>query len=118
MGIAQARKLRANMTDAEQLLWRRLRRRQLDGHKFRRQVPVGLYIADFLCYEKRLIVELDGGQHMERRYHDRQRDDWLRNQGFEVVRFWNDEVLRDPGAVLEEIARQLERRTPPPQPSP
>jgi very-short-patch-repair endonuclease len=87
------------MTDAERFAWDRLRYRQMGGHKFRRQVELGPYIADFVCLERRLVVELDGGQHAERAEQDRQRTRWLEGQGFRVLRFWNHEVLRDWEAV-------------------
>jgi len=78
------------------------------GCKFRRQVPLGPYFADFACMEKRLIVELDGGQHAEQADRDAQRSAYLRQQGFTVLRFWNDQVLRGTDVVLEEILRQLD----------
>ncbi len=102
--IEFARNLRRNMTDAEQLLWRQLRNRQLNA-RFRRQTPIGNYIVDFVCYENRLIIELDGGQHNEAAglAYDQQRDDWLSAQGFQVLRFWNHELLEEMDAVLEKI---------------
>jgi very-short-patch-repair endonuclease len=91
--IARARKLRSNLTDAESILWRHLRFRQIDGYKFRRQRPIGHYIVDFVCLEKKLVIEVDGGQHNGEATYDARRDRWLRAQGYEVLRFWNDEVL-------------------------
>lgn len=88
-------------------LWHHLRDRRLSGFKFRRQVPVGPYFADFCCAEQRLIVELDGGQHVEQQAYDAERSLYLREQGFTVLRFWNDQVLQETEAVLEEILRQL-----------
>jgi very-short-patch-repair endonuclease len=102
--IERARRMRRNMTIPETLLWRQLRRRQVAGHKFRRQAVVGQYIVDFMCFEKRLIVEVDGGQHGEAAAYDRQRDCWLSDRGYRVLRFWNEEVLQDLGRVLATIA--------------
>jgi very-short-patch-repair endonuclease len=89
----RARELRNNPADAERFLWRHLCLRQLDGHKFRRQHPLGLYIVDFVCLEKRVVVEVDGGQHVEQTEYDSRRDNWLRAEGFTVRRFWDNEVL-------------------------
>ena len=104
---ARARALRKNLTEAERLLWRQLRFWQLDGHKFRRQQPIGNYVADFVCLEKRLIVELDGGQHAEQRDYDAKRDAWLRAQGFIVLRFWNNDVLKNVDGVVARIFETL-----------
>lgn len=104
------------MTDAERKLWKGLRMRQLHGYKFRRQFTLGRYIADFVCLEARLIVEVDGGQHAEERYGDAERDDWLRSQGFRVLRYWNNQVLGELEAVLEDIARELMALPAPPHP--
>jgi very-short-patch-repair endonuclease len=109
-----ARQLRSAPTDAERLLWSRLRAEQL-GLRFRRQVPPGPYVADFVCMERRLIVELDGGQH-NGSTNDAVRDAWLRSQGFNVLRFWNNEVMGNMQGVLEVIVRAT--ASPPPQPSP
>ena len=97
-----ARALRRNMTDAEQKLWRALRAGQLAGCKFRRQVPVGPYCADFLCYEARLVIEVDGGQHADLRS-DRVRDRWFAENGFRVLRFWNNDVLSNLEGVLTTV---------------
>jgi very-short-patch-repair endonuclease len=110
-----ARKLRHDMTDAERCLWRHLR--QLDGHKFRRQQPIGPYIVDFVCDERRLIVEVDRGQHVDC-HEDRRRDEWLTTQGFRVLRFWNNDVLKNTQAVVSEILALLRNPIPPPQSSP
>ena len=88
------------MTEPELLLWRLLRDRRFDGFKFRRQVPIGNYVADFANFESRLIVELDGGQHSETE-RDRIRDAELRRRGFRVLRFWNNQLLRERSAVME-----------------
>jgi len=107
MSVARARLLRTNQTDAERRLWKRLRRRQLDGCRFRRQVPIGAYIVDLACLARRLVVEVDGGQHAERRRKDDQRTLWLEGQGFRVLRFWNNDVFGNTDGVVEEIARAL-----------
>jgi very-short-patch-repair endonuclease len=94
-----ARRLRKDMTDAERKLWSLLRNRRLIGLKFRRQVPVGPYVADFLSFEAHLIVEADGGQHAGSA-HDAERDAWSRHQGFTVIRNWNSDILTNPDAIL------------------
>ena len=104
---SRARQLRKNPTDAERLLWQKLRFWQVDGRKFRRQQPLGGYIVDFVCLERRLIVELDGGQHADRNAYDKKRDDWLRNQGFVILRFWNHDVLNNIDGVVEQILDTL-----------
>ena len=90
------------MTEAEARLWHELRGRRLDRIKFRRQVPIGIYVADFACLEAKLIVELDGSQHAES-MHDRVRDADLKARGFRVLRFWNDDVLRELDSVCDTI---------------
>lgn len=109
-----ARKLRKNPTDAERHLWRHIRLRQLDGWKFRRQHPIGNYIADFFCLEKRLIVEVDGGQHVENVL-DEERTKFLERRGYRILRFWNNDVLKKTEAVLQKIMEALDT---PPAPSP
>jgi len=91
------------MTDAEQLLWRHLRSRSMSGLKFRRQHYIGSFIADFACVEKKLIIEVDGGQHAENTAQDADRTAYLNSQGWTVMRFWNNEVLQTTEAVLEAI---------------
>ena len=98
-----ARQLRSKSTKSENYLWRYLRRRQIAGYKFRRQCCVGNYIVDFVCFEKMVIIELDGSQHLQDRDKDRQRDNWLEQQGYTVLRYWNDQVFKETGAVLEQI---------------
>jgi very-short-patch-repair endonuclease len=100
------RSLRRNATDAEALLWSRLRNRRLAGYKFRRQHPVGPYVADFACPESMLIVELDGGQHGPET--DAARAAYLEGQGYTVLRFWNNDALGNTDGVLETILRHLE----------
>jgi adenine-specific DNA-methyltransferase len=109
-----ARHLRRHQTDAERTIWYVLRAHRLAGHKFRRQVPIGPYIADFVCHEARLIIELDGGQHAERREYDTGRTRWLESQGFRVLRFWNVDVLQSTDSVSEAIALALQSKTPSP----
>jgi very-short-patch-repair endonuclease len=109
------RSLRRNMTDAEKLLWHRLRGCQIQNYKFRRQHPFNDYVLDFVCLEAKLIVEIDGGQHNESAK-DLLRDQTLAKAGFRVMRFWNNQVLTELDAVVEEIWRELEKTTPPPSP--
>ena len=117
-----ARQLRKESTDAEHKLWYLLRDRRFQGRKFRRQVPVGPFIADFVCVEERLIVELDGGQHTEHEERDQARTRYLEAAGYRVVRFWNNEVLGDIDGVLTALtltltltlSRKRERGTPSP----
>lgn len=103
----RARELRTTQTDAEQRLWRSLRNRQLEGYKFRRQRPIGPYIADFICLDAKLIVEVDGGQHAEQIGYDAARTAFFEEQGYRVLRFWNTEVLTETEAVLESIRLAL-----------
>ncbi len=100
------RRLRRNMTVAERRLWAALRAKRFEKYKFRRQLPVGKYVADFMCFEKRLIVEADGGQHSESA-HDAVRDAWLKSQGFRVLRFWNFGVYEELDGVLLTILDTL-----------
>ncbi len=103
-----ARELRRESTDAEHWLWQRLRDRRLLGLKFRRQVPIGPYIADFVCKERSLVIEIDGSQHLEQEGYDRRRTAFLEQQGYRVVRYWNNEVLGQGEAVLESLIQVLE----------
>jgi very-short-patch-repair endonuclease len=103
----RARALRAAGTDAERHLWRYLRRENLAGFKFRRQYPIAGYIADFVCIPARLVIELDGSQHLESRSYDAARTRDLEICGFRVIRFWNHDVLLRSEVVLEEILREL-----------
>jgi very-short-patch-repair endonuclease len=112
---ALAQKLRNNATDAEALLWRHLSRRQLGGYKFSRQMPVGPFVCDFMCREARLVVEVDGGQHGPGR--DWSRDRLIEDEGYRVIRFWNNEVLGNTEAVLLTILAALRDRPPPPPPA-
>jgi very-short-patch-repair endonuclease len=103
-----AKKLRTSSTPAELALWSKIRNRQLIGLKFRRQVPIGPYIVDFICYEKRLILEIDGGQHADSSK-DQIRDAWLVSQGFQVLRFWDVDVLQNMSGTLEAIWQSATR---------
>lgn len=107
MDKIRARELRKNMTDAERTLWRHLRLRQFGGNKFRRQQIVGKYIVDFVCFEKRLIVEVDGGHHSDQVGYDSERTLWLQEQGFRVLRFWDNQVLKEIEVVEEKIMETL-----------
>lgn len=106
-----ARDLRQRMTDAENTLWFRLRRKALGGRRFRRQHPLGPYVVDFACLDARLVVELDGSQHLLARS-DVTRDAFLVRRGFRVLRFWNDDVLLRLEEVLEAIRLALEDEGP------
>ena len=107
--VQQARALRQSPTAAEQLLWRHLRNRQLAGAKFRRQHPLGPYILDFVCLAQGLVVEVDGGQHadLQAQAYDRQRSAWLQQQGLQVLRFWNHDVMQQTHEVLAQLLQAL-----------
>jgi very-short-patch-repair endonuclease len=104
--IRIARKLRGNQTDAETVLWNRIRNRQIDGYKFVRQEPIAGYICDFVCRESLLIIEVDGGQHSESTS-DAIRDRRLAEDGYRVLRFWNNDVLGNLEGVLATIQTEL-----------
>lgn len=107
--------LRRNQTDAEKLLWNKLRGRQISGLKFYRQFSVGAYILDFFCPQIKLAVELDGGQHAEEenKEHDAIRTDYLKGIGIEVLRFWNNEAMKNIEGVLQVIEERLNSSQPP-----
>ena len=105
-----ARMLRRNQTDAERVLWQRLRNRQLLGVKFRRQMPIGGYVADFASVEIKLIIEPDGSQHIDNQTADEFRTGFLQREGYKVVRFWNNDVLKRTDTVLEYIVQVVSRR--------
>ena len=107
--VRSARHLRKQLTDAERRLWYLLRRKQLAGFRFRRQAPIGRYIADFACFAERLIIEVDGGQHADAQAYDEARTAWLDSEGFRVLRFWNNDVLGNQEAVLQTILDALRR---------
>ncbi len=107
-----ARKLRNNSTEVEKRLWHTLRNNNLNV-KFRRQAIIGQYIVDFVCFEKKIVLEVDGGQHMQSK-NDNIRDKWLKAQGFEVLRFWNNDVLNNREGVLHKITEHLNAPLPNP----
>jgi very-short-patch-repair endonuclease len=109
----RARRLRRDATDAETALWHRLRSRRLNGHKFVRQEPIGPYTVDLICRERRLVIEVDGGQHAGNP-RDGVRDKWLVGRNYRVLRFWNNDVLGNMAGVLETIAIALEEAPPHP----
>ncbi len=111
MPIVQARTLRKEMTQAERKLWKLLRSKVLGNWKFRRQHPIGQYIADFVCVQARLIVEVDGGQHSQNSY-DAERTAWLESCGWNVLRFWNNEVMQNADGVIETIGLHLNSPSP------
>src|SRR5581483_6772206 len=102
-----ARRLRAEMTDAERRLWSRLRRKQVEGHRFRRQVPIGPYVVDFACLSANLVVKVDGSHHDVEEPREAARTHWLKSRGYRVVRYGNRQVLSETDLVVEDIWRQL-----------
>ena len=116
VGIERARQLRRNHTEAERRVWARLRARQLNGVKFRRQHPVGSFVVDFCCPERRVIVELDGGQHASRVLEDQRRTTFLVQRGYRVLRFWDNDVITHIEAVIEQIANAVSDPHPSPLP--
>ncbi len=110
---SRARALRRGMTDVERVLWRALRGKQLNSHLFRRQHPIGRYIADFACIEQKIVIELDGGQHQEQLAYDEQRTASLQMHGWQVLSFWNNDVLNNLDGVLTTIAEKLTVLPPP-----
>ena len=106
--------MRHEGTEAEKKFWLQARDRRLHGYKFKRQVLIGNYIADFVCLERHLIVELDGGQHDARRANDAKRDAFLASRGFRVIRFWNNDVLANMESVLNPVIEALKASTPSP----
>ncbi|HEV2538983.1 MAG TPA: endonuclease domain-containing protein [Frateuria sp.] len=118
MNVDRARGLRLGMTDAEQALWYRLRNRQLDGCKFRRQHEIDRYVVDFVCTERMLVVELDGSQHLAQEDYDQARTSYLESKGYRVLRFWNNDLLTNIESVLEVLVEALASPIPSPRPSP
>jgi len=114
--LNNAKSLRSNQTEAEQRLWYHLRANRFMGLKFKRQKPIGNYIVDFVCLEQKLVIEVDGGQHAEQVAYDRQRDEWLRSQGFTVLRFWNNEVTQQLEGVLAQMRDTIITLSPAPLP--
>lgn len=115
--LGNAKALRSNQTEAEKRLWYHLRAHRFLGLKFKRQKPMGRYIVDFVCVERRLIIELDGGQHAEQVTYDQQRDAWLRSQGYRVLHVWNNDVMQQLEGVLEQIRCALSPQALSPSPS-
>ena len=109
MPSENARRLRRDATDAERRLWSALRDRRLSGYRFRRQFPIGRFIVDFACTRHRLIVEADGGQHADSET-DFRRTAWLEEQGWRVLRFWNNDVLANTNGVVETILKELREK--------
>ncbi len=107
-----ARFLRKSSTDAEQLLWYNLRNRRFFGIKFKRQQPINSYIVDFISFERKIIIEIDGGQHTEEKkaFQDQKRSNVLERKGYQVIRFWNNEVLQNLSGVLESLTLALSQR--------
>jgi len=101
--LNNAKALRTQQTNAEQRLWYHLRAHRFMGLKFKRQKPMGRCIVDFVCMERRLIIEIDGGQHAEQVGYDKHRDAWLRSQEYTVLRFWNNEVMQNLEGMLEQV---------------
>ena len=120
MANERARALRKSMSEPERLLWWALRNRNLDGARFRRQHPIGPYVADFVCLEARLVVEVDGSQHgePEQAAHDATRTRWLEGEGYRVVRVWAGEVFANLGGVKETISAALKADAPSPPVTP
>jgi very-short-patch-repair endonuclease len=102
-----AKILRRKSTEAEKILWRSLRDRQLCSEKVRRQHPIGPYVVDFVFLEKKVIVELDGGQHQVRQVADKKRDSWLTREGYTVLRFWNNDVMKNREGILQTLRKHL-----------
>ena len=113
MATHRARELRSNMTDAEARLWGYLRNRRLGGEKFRRQHQIGPYYVDFVSVNIRLVIEVDGGQHVTNQEEDSKRTEYLAGKGYRDLRFWNDGVLTEIETVLEVILAALEEGQPP-----
>jgi very-short-patch-repair endonuclease len=101
------------MTDAERKLWAALRGHRFQGSSFRRQAPIGAFIVDFVCQQRRLIIEVDGGQHATKTLHDIERETWLASKGYRILRFWNSDVLQNTNGVLEAILKALASVLPP-----
>jgi very-short-patch-repair endonuclease len=106
-----ARRLRRDATDVEAQLWQRLRNRQIEGAKFRRQLPIGRYVVDFACVEAQLVIELDGGQHADSAT-DPERTRFIEAAGYTVIRFWNNDLAENIGGVLEQIRLELQNARP------
>ena len=108
--VKRSRELRKNMTPQEQKLWEIIRKRQFFGYRFRRQFPIGVYIADFVCREKKIIIEIDGGQHNtdENLIYDNKRTEYLNSEGYKVIRFWNNDIDNNMSGVYEKLKDTFE----------
>ena len=111
--LKNAKEMRSNMTPAETKMWRILRGKRFQDLKFKRQVLIGNYIVDFLCEDKKIIIEIDGGQHNEELniQSDKNRTRYLENNGYKVLRFWNNEVMKNIDGVMEVIFREVEGKS-------
>jgi len=107
-----AKGLRKRSTEAEITIWQKIRSKQLNGHKFKRQQPIGNYIVDFVCFDRKLIIEIDGGQHAIEKEKDQQRELWLQSEGFAILRFWNTEIFENIDGVLASIMEKLNTPSP------
>ncbi len=116
MDVRFSRHLRANSSYVEKVLWIRLRNRQFHGFKFRRQQPIGPFFADFICFEKKLILEVDGPHHEDQKEYDQRRDDWLRREGYQVLRIANEEFQINEVMAYKKILTALTSLTPPSPP--
>ena len=112
--IKLAQKLRCEATEVEKILWSYLRHKSLNGLRFRRQHPMGPFIVDFVCLKARVVIELDGSQHLEQEQKDRERDEWLSKQGYKVLRFYNNDFLQQREEVVEIIVEECVKRHPHP----
>ena len=104
--LQRAREMRNEPTKPEATLWYYLRRKQLNGYRFRRQHPIDRFIVDFYCHELKLIIEVDGGSHGDREEYDSIRTAWLESKGYKVIRFWNNQVMKETDAVIETILKK------------
>ena len=107
---AYAREIRSNPTPAENKLWQVLRKRQIADTRFRRQHPINPYIVDFCCPRLKLVIEVDGGQHLDQKEYDQYRTDYLESKGYQVLRFWNNEVLNDLIVVVQVIEKAINKK--------
>jgi len=116
--LDRARTLRRAQTEQERQLWQCLRAKRFSNFKFKRQHPLGYYIADFICFTPRMVIELDGSQHADSKAYDTDRDAWFVSQGFRVIRIWNNQWMLDRNDVLQMIWNELNKDPLSPSPSP
>ena len=107
--LTNAKNLRSKQTDCENILWQRIRAKRLNGIKFRRQVPIGRYVVDFIALSKKLVIELDGSQHFDNIKYDNKRTEDLEKLGYKVLRFWDNEVINNIDAVLLKILEEFNK---------